>query len=141
MPEITDPNLLAMLNGTGTPAAPGVILGRPKQMTPQQIAEEARANRREARDVTKDSLATQKDIIDLKERTKKFEDGDVATAVGEERKAAAFLIRALGANDSYEGLGIGPRSLVGQGLSDVAPGVLNTLPEWLQKAGSRHKPR
>lgn len=47
MPEITDPNLLAMLNSDG--AAPGVILGRPKQMTPQQIAAEARANRGEAR--------------------------------------------------------------------------------------------
>jgi len=49
MPEITDPNLLALLNGGGQPAAPGVILGRPKQMTPQQIAAEARANRGEAR--------------------------------------------------------------------------------------------
>lgn len=49
-------------------------------------------------------------------------------AVGEERKAAAFLIRGLGANDSYEKQNVGPRSMVGQALADTVPGLLNSLP-------------
>ncbi len=119
------------------PATPGIIRGQPKQMTPQQIAEEKRAQERADRDARKDALSNQKDILDLKEKTKKLEDGDIATAVGEERKAAAFLIRALGANDSYEKLKIGPRSLVGQGVADIAPGVLNSLPSWVGNSDDR----
>lgn len=48
--------------------------------------------------------------------------GDAAEA---ERKAAAFLIRALGANQAYEGTGVGPRSLPGQIAKDTIPDVAN----------------
>lgn len=47
----------------------------------------------------------------------------------EQGKAAGFLRRALNANDVYEAQKIGPRSLVGQALSERAPSLLNSLPE------------
>lgn len=43
----------------------------------------------------------------------------------EERKANAFLIRALGANKAYEGTGVGPRSYLGQVGRNVAPDLTN----------------
>lgn len=42
-----------------------------------------------------------------------------------ERKAAAFLIRALGSNSSYESTGVGARSLPGQTLRDTFPNLEN----------------
>jgi len=42
-----------------------------------------------------------------------------------ERKAAAFLIRALGSNTSYENSGVGPRSLIGQAARDTFPDATN----------------
>lgn len=117
--------------------ANGPIVGPAAPVDPYKIRDQQIQEKKEARDAQKDAITTQKDIIDLKERTKKFEDGDVATAVGEERKAAAFLIRALGANDSYEGIGIGPRSLVGQGLADTVPSVLNVLPGFIGNSQDR----
>lgn len=115
----------------------GPISSGVKPVDPYKDDAEQRARDRELRDARKDALSNQKDLLDLKEKTKKLEDGDIATAVGEERKAAAFLIRALGANDSYEKLKIGPRSLVGQGVADIAPGVLNSLPSWMGNSDSR----
>ena len=44
-----------------------------------------------------------------------------------ERKAGAFLIRALGANTSYEGAGVGPRSLPSQMARDTFPNVTNYM--------------
>lgn len=58
-------------------------------------------------------------------------------AVESERKAAAFLIRALGSNESYEKLDIGPRSLVGQTFADTAPNLLNTLPSAIGNSDDR----
>lgn len=46
----------------------------------------------------------------------------------EQSKAAAFLIRALGANDAYEAQDIEARSYIGQKMADNAPDVLNSLP-------------
>lgn len=68
---------------------------------------EQRAERAEQRQMTRDQV-------------------DVAAKVTEgERKASAFLTRALGANRSYEDTGVGPRGLVGQFARDVAPDVSN----------------
>lgn len=53
----------------------------------------------------------------------KVESGFDATE--SERKAAAFLLRALGANTSYEGTGMGPRSLPQQMVRDATPNVEN----------------
>ena len=41
-------------------------------------------------------------------------------------KSAAFLIRALGSNKSYEGTGLGARNLITQGLQDAAPNITNS---------------
>lgn len=54
-----------------------------------------------------------------------------------ERKAAAFLRRALRANQRYEATGMGPRSHVGQIIQDTAPGVLNALPESIGNSQAR----
>lgn len=54
-----------------------------------------------------------------------------------ERKASAFLTRALGSNRSYEETGVGPRSLVGQVVADTAPNILNTLPSWIGNSPKR----
>lgn len=54
-----------------------------------------------------------------------------------ERKASAFLTRALGANKQYESTGVGPRSLVGQGLADNAPNLLNSLPGSVGNSSAR----
>jgi hypothetical protein len=48
-------------------------------------------------------------------------------ATESERKAGAFLIRALGANEAYEGTGVGPRGIVGQAFQDAAPNLSNVL--------------
>lgn len=62
--------------------------------------------------------------------------GRPQTREGED-KANAFLIRALGANRSYEGTGVGPRSLVGQTIADVAPNALNSLPGFIGNSPER----
>lgn len=52
--------------------------------------------------------------------------GEATLRMGE-AKAAAFLIRALGANKSYEGAGVGPRGYIGQTMRDWAPDATNFL--------------
>lgn len=44
-----------------------------------------------------------------------------------ERKGSAFLTRAIGANRSYEGTGVGARGIVGQAFNDAFPNVSNSL--------------
>lgn len=58
---------------------------------------------------------------------KQLDSGGSSTTEGE-RKADSFLKRALGANKDYEGVGIGPRSLIGQAVADKVPNLLNSLP-------------
>lgn len=105
------------------PAFPGVIRGTPDPMKvrDQQLQEDAaaraaraedRADRAEQRATASDARSAEKDKI-----------GGV-----EQSKSAAFLLRALGANDSYEAQDIGARSYVGQKLADTAPDALNMLP-------------
>jgi len=62
--------------------------------------------------------------------------GKPATREGED-KANAFLIRALGANKQYEGTGVGARSLIGQGIADRAPNLLNVLPGFVGNSDER----
>lgn len=52
-------------------------------------------------------------------------------------KAAGFLLRALKSNDTYEAQQIGPRSLVGQTLSEYAPSTLNSLPSAIGNSPQR----
>lgn len=46
-----------------------------------------------------------------------------------ERKAAAFVRRALGGFRDYDTLGMGPRSVIGEAVHNTAPGLLNALPD------------
>jgi len=103
----------------------------------RKIEEERRKAAKEARDAIKDAASDEKDAIIIAKGKKELEDGDVATAVGEERKASSFLLRALGSNDSYEAQDIGPRSLAGQAFSDIAPNALNSLPSWAGNSPER----
>lgn len=54
-----------------------------------------------------------------------------------ERKASAFLTRALGANKQYEAQNIGPRSLIGQAVADTTPNLLNSLPGFIGNSPQR----
>lgn len=108
------------------PARRGFIPGMPtpeKPPTPLQLSAESRAQEDQ-------EFQRRKFAWDQEQREK-----DRAAGVGvdgkareSEAKAAAFLIRALGSNESYEGTGVGPRSMIGQQMADSMPNVLNTLP-------------
>ena len=63
--------------------------------------------------------------------------GGGADATVEERKASSFLTRAIGANQSYEKTGVGPRSMIGQWMAAEHPDFLNTLPEWVGNSDER----
>lgn len=54
-----------------------------------------------------------------------------------ERKAGAFLTRALGAEKSYLETGVGPRSLIGQSIKDSHPDLLNALPGFIGNSPER----
>lgn len=143
MQKVTDPALLAQLNGGGQvaaprpmqqPSAPGVIVGRPKagpsgyqqqqdSINNQQEAERLRIAQENA------NLGRQKDELDIAKKQREAAAGDLGDAIEGERKAASFLLRALGSNRDYEAQDIGPRSYVGQKLADNAPDLLNVLPE------------
>lgn len=86
----------------------------------------AGADERAARD---QQMQEQKFAWEREQREKDREAGVNTQSREGENKAAAFLIRALGANASYETQNIGARSLVGQQIAEIAPGPLNSLPE------------
>ena len=64
-------------------------------------------------------------------------DADAPVTTEGERKAAAFLTRALGSNKQYEAQGMGARSLIGQSLSENAPDMLNSLPAFMGNSSQR----
>lgn len=53
--------------------------------------------------------------------------GSKSSSTEGERKASAFLTRALGAAKSYEATGMGPRGYVAQTVRDIAPTASNYL--------------
>jgi hypothetical protein len=103
---------------------PAFIPGVPKaapaptafQVEDQQIQREAAA-----RAAVKDRQAIQSNEMDLA-------GGIAAKAAETERNNAAFLIRAMGANNDYETTGLGARSYPGELVHEYAPGLLNQLP-------------
>lgn len=108
------------------PQYPGIIKGA---QDPYKQAAEQRAQQDQG--FQAQGLAIQQERLRLtqeEEARKRGKEASGFDATEGERKAGAFLIRALGANDSYEATGIGPRSYVGQAMQDVAPGLLNQLP-------------
>lgn len=138
MPEVTDPDLLAALNGSAAPAGP--IYGAPDpnmqfkaedqamQRTGMGLSIQSNQRSEESAAIAREKAARDR----LEWLATHNPDGtpkaNAATATVEQGKASGFLRRALNANDVYEAQKIGPRSLVGQSLSERAPSVLNSLP-------------
>jgi len=91
----------------GTPKPPA----RPAAQTPDQ-AEKDRL------DVIRAGQA-------ITEKQQELDAGAEAKAIEGERKAAAFLIRGLGANEAYEGTGVGAPSWFGKKAYDADPDSSN----------------
>lgn len=101
---------------SAAPQFPGVIQGRPKQIDPVEaerlrLAQEAadRSNRAEAR----------------AERSEARAERAEGRGTEGQAKAAGFLQRAIGANSDFEDTGVGPRSLAGDAVADIVPGIVN----------------
>lgn len=144
MQKVTDPGLLAQLNGGApapAPSAPGVIMGRPKAPDPYRVEQDQIGNAQEAERLRiaqdKESRDRQKDALDIEKKRRENAAGDMGDAIEAERKAAAFLLRALGSNRDYEAQDIGPRSYIGQKMADNAPDILNTLPAGIGNSPER----
>lgn len=125
-----------------TATRPPMVISGGAKLPPPQTAAQAE---RDALSVTRSRQEIEKNPIDiataevtLEEKRRKLAQGPQADATEGERKAAAFLMRAVGANHSYESRtgtteadkvpGIGPRSMVGQVLANNFPNALNSLP-------------
>lgn len=110
-------------------------------VTPTKRASEDRANAAEQRAQRGEQRAAEDQEMQRRrlalEEDKAARDKGGASANESERKAAAFLIRALGSNESYEKQKVGPRSYVGQKLAESAPDFLNTLPEAIGNSPKR----
>lgn len=94
------------------PTYPGVIRGAPRQpdpITPREAAADARANRQ----------------LQLREEAAARSAEAAQRGTVEQGKAASFLERAIHANDNYDALNIGPRSLPGQVIADNFPRIAN----------------
>lgn len=91
----------------------------------------------QARQAQQAALTAQNAQLDIAKKQRDAAAGDTADAIESERKAAAFLLRALGSNRDYEAQGIGPRSYIGQKMADNAPDILNTLPGFVGNSPER----
>jgi hypothetical protein len=125
--------------GGGAPAARGPVYGPPPVVDP--LKQEDQQFQRNAETRASEDQQFQRQKFDW-EREKHERDLQAGVGIdGEAReseaKAAAFLIRALGSNESYEAQDIGPRSLPGQWIADTAPNVLNSLPEFMGNSPER----
>lgn len=127
----------------------GPIMGPPPKLPPYAAEDQQLQRNAEARAAEDQEFQRQKFTVEMEERRKDREAGvgKDGAARESEAKAAAFLIRALGSNDSYEAIDIdkqtggvqpiGPRSLVGQQMADRVPNVLNSLPGWIGNSSER----
>ncbi len=125
MPEVTDPNILAQLNGAGGP-----IMGPPPK------APAAPSVYQQSRDAAQDARNAEKDRRDAIEWNAKYNpDGTPKQGVAAgkategELKASGFAKRAVNAEQSYSKVNdIGPRSLIGEVMFNTFPNALNSLP-------------
>ncbi len=149
MQKVTDPALLAQLNGGAQPAprpmqqqsAPGVIQGRPKAPDQYRVDQDRINNQQEAdrlqmaRD--KERRDAIKDDIDIAKKQRDAAAGPTADATEAERKNASFLGRAIQAESDYLNIDadpsingqqqIGGRSIPGQFVADKFPNVANSF--------------
>lgn len=141
MPEITDPNITGLFGQTAPQqAAPTIYRTPPKPLAPQRPAEiqgDALVNQQRQQSVAEGPLDYRKKELDVAKAEQELAGGDAAKAAEGEKKAAAFLIRAMGSNKAYEGQNIGARSLVGQGVADTFPNALNSLPSAIGNSPQR----
>lgn len=151
MQKVTDPALLSVLNGGQSAPSPRragipelVVAPRPKVQSPaeaERLGMERERLRMSQEDQVRQSqqaaLSAQNTLLDIEKKQRAAEAGDTAEAIESERKAAAFLLRALGSNRDYEAQDIGPRSYIGQKMADNAPDVLNTLPGFIGNSPER----
>lgn len=133
--------------GTPQPAGPSVVFQAPpdpmkaaaeRRAEEDQAMQRANMERAQANDA-RQAIKDQRDEIEWNathnpDGTKKPVPG---AATEGERKAASFLTRALGAEKSYGATGVGPRSLIGQGMKDAAPDLLNALPGFIGNSPAR----
>lgn len=146
MPQITDPALLNELNGGGQTAPPsnGPTIYRTPSKAPapvrqvQQRGDEL-SNQQKQQSLLEGPLDAQKKRLDIEEKQRKLDAGPAGAASEGERKNAAFVRRAQGANEVYNGLGIGPRSFVGDKIQETAPGLLNQLPSEIGNSSDRQQ--
>ena len=121
--------------------APGVIMGRPRAPDPYRVQQDQISNANEAERLRLAqegaNISRQKDELDIAKKQREAAAGDMGDAIEAERKAAAFLLRALGSNRDYEAQDIGPRSWVGQKMADNAPDILNELPSAIGNSPER----
>jgi len=144
MPQITDPSITGLFGG-GQPAqqaAPTIYRTQPKQVAPQRPAEaqgDALSNQQKQQSLAEGPLDIQKKQLDIQEKQQKLDAGPTAQASEGERKNAAFFRRAIGANEVYNSLNIGPRSYVGDAVQSTAPGILNQLPSVIGNSSARQQ--
>lgn len=100
-----------------------------RRADPYKDSAEQRAQEAASRAAEDQRMQREKFDWERRQREAEVKAGVGAAARESENKAAAFLLRALGSNDSYEAQEIGARSWPGQALSDTAPNLLNALPE------------
>jgi hypothetical protein len=98
-------------------AHPRVIVGTPRPREAPQRAPQT------AEEIEADRLQNEQRRLDIEHRRREADAGPSAQAAEAERKAASFLIRAIGSNQDYENTGVGPRSLPGQIAADAFPNV------------------
>lgn len=161
MQKVTDPALLSQLNGTTQqapvqPSTPGIIMGRPKAPSPaeqQRLDMEAERLRMSQRDQAlqeqQANLTAQNTTLDIQKKQQAAAAGPAGEAAEAERKASSFLKRAMNAEQQYSAIdtdqgqaGVqtpGPRSLVGQALSESAPNLLNSLPSSIGNSPERQR--
>lgn len=126
MPEVVDPNILAQLNGGQPAPAPAPVRqSSPPPFIPGTPKPPARPAPQTPDQAEKDRLDVIRANQAIAEKQRELDAGEQAKAIEAERKAAAFLIRGLGANEAYEGTGVGAPSWLGQTAYDIAPNAAN----------------
>lgn len=143
MPPVTDPALLSELNGSGQAAGGPTIYRTPAkplaQQRPAEVQGDALVNQQRQQSVAEGPLDYRKKSLEVQKAEEELAAGVAAKATEGERKNAAFVRRAIGANQVYNELGIGPRSFVGDKIQETTPGLLNQLPSSIGNSSNRQQ--
>jgi hypothetical protein len=124
MGKVTDPAVLAQLNGQVPPAAPGVIYGQPKSVDPYKAPAEARAQRGDVRAEEDQDLQRRKFALDQEKLAL-----DQTKVGSEQAKAGNFALRARDSLNAYDTAAMDPDSTLGQWGNQTFPNVTAKLSE------------